>query len=95
MLKFLEVNPLNVFGLRRTEHCPPHFQDIKFDLRTSEKELADWIYEHLQGRFYIGDHYSPKEQGGLIMCKKVAFEIPAELTYFAMFLDTINKPYYE
>ena len=55
MLKHGEINPLNVFGLRRMDHCPPHFEKVYFDLRTSEKHISDWIYEHLIGRFWFGD----------------------------------------
>lgn len=91
MLKHNEVNPLNVFGLRRMEHCPPHFETLCFDLRTTDKNITDWIYENLASRFFFGDAWDdsdgPKTVG---LCKKVGFEDPSELTYFAMFLDTIN-----
>lgn len=91
MLKYNEVNPLNVFGLRRLAHCPPHFEILCFDLKTQEKNITDWIYENLASRFFVGDTYivSP-ENGNMILCHKVGFEDPSELTYFGMFLDTIN-----
>lgn len=91
MLKHNEVNPLNVFGLRRLEHCPPHFETLCFDLKTQEKNLTDWIYENLTSRFFLGDTYiiNP-ENGNLILCHKVGFEDASELSYFGMFLDTIN-----
>lgn len=92
MLKHNEVNPLNVFGLRRISHCPPHFHSIDFDLRSSEKIIADWIYENLSGRFYLGDQLNLNvETGKLTMCKRLAFEIPSELSYFGLFIDSINK----
>ena len=50
MLKYGEVNPLAVHGLRLTEIC-----------------------------------------GSITLVERVGFEIPAEATYFAMFLDKINK----
>jgi hypothetical protein len=91
MLKHNEVNPLNVFGLRRMDHCPPHFETLCFDLKTQEKNIADWIYENLSSRFFFGDTYiiNP-ENGNMILCHKVAFEDASELSYFGMFLDTIN-----
>jgi hypothetical protein len=58
MLKYGEVNPLNVFGLRRLDHCPPHFTKIHFDLRTSFKDITDWVFENLEGRFYANDSFS-------------------------------------
>jgi hypothetical protein len=91
MLKHNEINPLNVFGLRRLEHCPTHFETLLFDLRAQEKDITDWIYENLAGRFYFDDRYAMNEKGQLVLCKCVAFEDASELTYFAMFMDTINR----
>lgn len=89
MLKHNEVNPLNVFGLRRLEHCPPHFEKLHFDLRATEKAITDWVYENLAGRFYFNDHYATTN-GKLTLCKCIAFEDSSELSYFGLFLDTIN-----
>ena len=91
MLKYGEVNPLNVHNLRRTETCPLHFSSINFEIRTSEKTITDWIYENLSGRFWLGEHYFANEGGSIAFNKRVAFEIPAEASYFGMFLDQINK----
>lgn len=91
MLKHYEVNPLNVFGLRRLTHCPPHFETLCFDLKTQEKNLADWIYENLASRFFLGDTYTiSSENGCMVLCHKVGFEDPSELSYFGLYLDTIN-----
>jgi hypothetical protein len=95
MLKHNEVNPLNVFGLRRLEHCPPHFEKLLFDLRATEKDITDWVYENLASRFYFADHITPGSTGSLTMCKCIAFEDAGELSYFGMFLDTINRSDYE
>ena len=89
MLKHGEVNPLNVFGLRRLDRCPPHFEKVVFDLKTSEKRITDWIYENLEGRFTTMDVYSTTDSATM-MHKCVAFEIPAEASYFALLLDSIN-----
>lgn len=94
MLKQNEVNPLNVFGLRRMNHCPPHFEYLCFDLKTQEKNVTDWIYEHLSSRFFFGDVYIfDANKGGAVLCHKVAFEDSSELTYFAMFLDSVINIY--
>lgn len=90
MLKYGEVNPLAVFGLRRLDHCPPHFERVEFDCRVSEKDIADWIYTNLQSRFFLGDWYTPKSDGGTHMVKCAAFESAGESTYFALQLDQIN-----
>ena len=90
MLKHGEANPLNVFGLRQMTHCPPHFTRVSFDLATSEKRITDWIYEHLDGRFYFGDHIYSDSDSGTKMQKCVAFEVHSEASYFSLFLDKVN-----
>lgn len=96
MLKHNEINPLNVFGLRRLNHCPPHFERLLFDLRATEKDITDWIYENLASRFYFEDYITVlSSTGQLGMCKCIAFEDASELSYFGLFLDKINRSDYE
>jgi hypothetical protein len=90
MLKYGEINPLNVFGIRQTGHCPPHFERVEFDIKTTEKKISDWIYENLAGRFWIGDMYLESVNDKPSMCKCVAFEEKSEASYFALCLDQIN-----
>ena len=88
------MNPLAVFGLRRVDHCPPHFIQFTFDLQISDKTVTDWIYENLTGRFWYGDSYSlnsDRKDARVVMHKCAAFENPGEASYFALQLDTINK----
>lgn len=84
------INPLNVHGLRRVEHCPPHFFRVEFDLATDEKDITDWVYTNLDGRFYFGDYYNIDTTGRRTMCKVLAFENHSEATYFGLFMDQIN-----
>jgi len=91
MLRYGEVNPLSVFGLRRVDHRPPHFTPVDFDLRATDKIISDWIYTHLEGRFFFGDQYRKSQDGSIHMCKCAAFETPGEASYFALQLDTINQ----
>jgi len=86
MLKHGEINPLNVSGLRELGHCPPHFCRVTFDIATREKNIKDWVYENLQGRFWAGQVYD--EGATLRYC--VAFEINSEASYFSLFLDQFN-----
>ncbi len=94
MIKHSEINPLNVFGLRRVSHCPPHFEEVLFDLYVHEKYLTDWIYENLAGRFYMGQRTvfrQPNEADKLTFIQTVAaFENASEATYFSMFLPQLN-----
>ena len=90
MLKHNEVNPLSVFGLRNLDHCPPHFTRFTFDSNILDKTIADWIYENLTGRFYLGDEYYTHDSNGKVGIRKcAAFENPGEASYFALQLDTI------
>ena len=89
MLKHGEVNPLNVHGLRKLEHCPPHFECVQFNPYVNDKTVSDWIYENLSGRFYVG--YRDTNSGRTVERQMVvAFELSSEASYFSLFLPQIN-----
>jgi hypothetical protein len=90
MLRNGEVNPLNVHGIRELEYCPPHFVQVTFDLRTNRKQIADWIWENFEGRFWFGDWFALNENGQCIMTTCAAFEIPGEASMFSLMLDQIQ-----
>lgn len=81
-----------MFGLRQLEHSPPHFTQITFDIRVTQKHIADWIWENLEGRFWIGDYYYTTDTGSISFMKSVSFERSAEASMFALILDQINTP---
>jgi hypothetical protein len=89
MLKHNEINLLAVFGLRRVEHCPPHFTVVDFDMQSDEKTITDWIYENLSGRFYLGGSYWHRTDNSMTCYSRVAFEIPGEASYFALIKDSL------
>lgn len=90
MLKYNEPNKLAVFGLRQLGHQPPHFAPVVFNISVGEKKITDWIYENLEGRFYIGP-IDVKAGHGVARQHVAAFEIPSEASFFAMYLDQINQ----
>jgi hypothetical protein len=90
-LKYGEVNPLVVFGLRRMTHMPPHFEPIFFDNKGNDKIITDWVWENLDGRFFYGDHYSTASNGSIVLQKVIAFEEKSEASYFGLMLSTINN----
>ena len=92
MLKYGEVNPLNVHGLRRLEHCPPHFLCVYFDLSVDATVISDWVYTNLSGRFYFADATLMDSAGKRTMQKVLAFEEHSEATYFGLYVDQINTP---
>jgi hypothetical protein len=91
-MTLFQINPLNVHNLRVLDHCPPHFFVVDFDLSTGAKQISDWIYENLSGRFYFGEVFSVSvDTGNTTMHRRVAFEIHSEASYFALVLPEINK----
>ena len=88
IIKYGEPNPLAVFDLRQVSFCPPHFQQITFDLYAAERTLLDWIHENTEGRFFFGQMVT--SEGLAKTC--IGFELAAETTLFAMYLPQLNKP---
>jgi hypothetical protein len=100
MLKLGEANPLAVFGLRQLAHCPPHFTPVEFECLTSDKDITDWIWANLEGRFYFGDLRNPNKMefesapdfmARIQGVKRAAFETASEASYFALMLSTFNN----
>lgn len=52
----------------------------------SAKQIIDWIYTNLSGRFFFGE-----VTNGSSMHRRVAFEVHSEASYFALILPEINK----
>ena len=95
MLKYGIVNPLAVFGLRRIAFLPPHFERFIFDCQSGkDKEIVDWVWANLQGRFYFNDYFTASANNvsaSVSMQKVMAFEDPAEASYFGLMLPSINE----
>jgi hypothetical protein len=94
MLRDGEANPLTVHGLRELNRCPPHFVQVKFELRNSHKQVTDWIWENFEGRFCFGDLYYQTDNGSIAMTACAAFELPGEASMFSLCLDQIQQSYY-
>lgn len=90
-LKHGEVNPLAVFGMRRMEHCPPHFEPVYYNSTGNDKEILDWVWESLDGRFYFGEHYRLEENGKTSLQKVIAFEEHSEASYFCLMQSSIPQ----
>jgi len=88
-LRNKEANPLAVFNMRRMDFCPPHFETVKFDLRVTETQIANWLYENTEGRFYLGQAVN-ESLDSPALCECAGFEVHSEATYFSMFLNQLN-----
>lgn len=90
LLKLNDANPLAVFGLRQLAHCPPHFTPVDFECLVDDKDITDWIWANLDGRFYFGDVLPKEVTLGVGFSKRAAFETAGEASYFALVLSTVN-----
>jgi hypothetical protein len=88
MISQYEANPLNVHGLRELTWCPPHFTKVRIDTLATKKNFTDWLYENLEGRFFIGEEDIDKHR-----CTVIAFEIAGEASYFSLMLPEITPDY--
>ena len=97
MLSNGDVNLLNLHELRQLNHCPPHFEKLTIEIKNNNqiKFISDWLYENLEGRFYVGygfDNGTSVSEINLIWSNRtitVAFELPSEATYFSLMLNQI------
>ncbi len=80
-----EINALNVLGKRVVDPtCFPDFTEVsykrnwRFGERTDIEEIGNWIYQNLDGRYYVKMPKDRSEQFAF------GFENPAEATYFTL-----------
>lgn len=96
MINGKEINLLNVHGMRQLKFCPPHFTQIIISSEVSKlsiKEFKDWLYENLQGRFYIGHIDTPRNPDTRLFSRDtvIAFEIAEEASYFSLILPNLSR----
>lgn len=91
MLKYNEVNPLNVHDLRQINFVPPHFKKITINqeelqhLDSPRKVITSWIYENLSGRFCIISNTFNHDT------ITIGFEEHSEASFFILSLSTIHN----
>mgnify|MGYP003642506342 CR=1 FL=1 len=85
MLKFKQLNALNLFDIRRFEVLPPHFEFICIPMKYNlEDSLSKWIEDNLKGRYYLGKTLSIDNNNQTIVALKIGFEEAKELSYFTL-----------
>ena len=92
------------FKSREVKHCPPHFTQVNVEVQgglAGLRALAgindnkpyphtlirNWLHETVSNRFFIGQHIN-SEEGFQIQSFIVAFEDPADATYFSLLLPS-------
>ena len=91
MDKKKQVNPLNVFEMRRVSFCPPHFESANVDMTYNMTRVIEtWIDEHTKGRYYLGQKIAQDQDSTVPNRRKikymtvVSFENSKDLSYFLL-----------
>lgn len=78
----INLNPLDVLGIRELSFLPTHFVKARIN-DTSRKDIYNWIKNNLTGRFCIVR--IPQITNNVVKSELVvAFEDHKELTYFVL-----------
>ena len=78
------INPLNVLGLRKLSHIPPHF--AKMTSKNIDKiDLIDsWIYTRLDSRYCVKKSYVLDQNKKMVEVVEIGVEEPKELSMFSL-----------
>lgn len=92
------------FKSREVKHCPPHFTQVEVEIGGPtfaslsawenkpypHVQIRNWLHETVSNRFFIGKHIN-SEGDFQIQSFIVAFEDPADATYFSLLLPSFLK----
>lgn len=83
-LKNNKINALNVLDIRKVDFPALHFTFIKIFKYNPNllKQLDFWIYNNLNGRYYIGSDLDLDKSNTICYTTKIGFENPKEATFF-------------
>jgi hypothetical protein len=84
-LKNGKVNKLNTLGLRKVTFPAHHFFYTKIGKYSPSyhKQLDDWIYNHLNSRYYVGQSLDLVDNT-IVYVTKIGFEQEKELSFFKL-----------
>ena len=81
----IKINPYEVFGVRKAEFPPEHFEYAQIPLHYNLKDaLEKWIESHLKSRYYLGKTVSLDTENKMKYDLKIGFEDAKELSYFML-----------
>ena len=78
------INPLNVLGLRRLSHIPPHFAKITVKNVDKIDVIDNWIYKRLDSRYCIRKTYILGHDKKLTESIEIGVEDPKELSILSL-----------
>ena len=79
-------NPLNLLDLRRVDFPAHHFYYMtvpKYN-PTYVKTIDSWIFNNLNGRYYVGQGIELDSTNSIIYVTKVGFEREKEISFFLL-----------
>lgn len=78
-----KINVLNALNIRKVNFPANHFAYISLDKfnPTYVLRLDEWIFEHLNGRYYIGPSLGLVDNN-IKYLTKVGFELEKEVSFF-------------
>lgn len=79
-----KVNPLNVLGLRRLAHIPPHFAKMTTSKIDQFGTIEHWIYTKLDSRFCLRKAYKVNEENKIVEIIEIGVEDPKELSMLSL-----------
>ena len=79
-------NPLNYLDLRRVQFPARHFHYITLEKYSPSilKKADSWIYNNLNGRYYIGQAVDLDNTNTITYVTKIGFEQEKELSFFLL-----------
>lgn len=85
-LKNGKPNPLNFLDLRRVQFPARHFHFISIPKYTPAliKKIDEWIYNNLNGRYYIGQGIELDNTNTFVYVTKIGFEKEKEMSFFLL-----------
>jgi hypothetical protein len=78
-----KVNPLNVLGIRKLDHIPPHFERLAINGIDIE-DIDVWVYTNLDSRYCIKKGQKVDAQNKLIDTIELGLEDPKEMSMFLL-----------
>ena len=85
MHKQLTVNPFEVFGVRRVEFPPAHFEYADITLPYNVRDaLEKWVESNLKSRYYLDRSLVIDLSNKITWAMRIGFEDPKELSFFML-----------
>lgn len=82
-IKHGKINPLNALDIRKVHFPAWHFHYVELSKfhPNHVKNLDNWIYNNLNGRYYIGSSLALVDNT-ITYITKIGFEIEKEISFF-------------